>query len=734
MTPLTLSPQTAEHDAKPPAATRGALPAAKGAVDVAIAGAGFIADTHLAALRQLGGTRIVGVCDPSAERREAVRRQWGIAHAAPSLEELLRECKPEVVHVLVPPSGHFDVARQALEAGCHTFVEKPLALRAEDSEKLLALAASAGLRLAVNHNWLFHPLYQRLLRDVAAGRLGKVRHVVSVHNLPLRQLAAGEHDHWMFREPGNILFEQAVHPLSQVCHLLGPVQQVSALYSGEQVLRTGTVFATRWQASFVCERGTGQLLLAFGSSFPDSQVQVIGQDGTARLDLLNNLYALDRRTKYFEAVDRFLRGLGQARQVAWCGARELTRYGLSLLRLTGRSDPFYLGMRDSIGAFYRSLPPGDSSSARVGHAVVQGLELAARAAAPASPARDGCPSGLPAPAPPREGEVLVLGGTGFIGRRVVAALAGSGRHVHLMARRPALVPRPPGTNPPSVCAGDVLNADDVRRAVRGCRTVIHLVTGAPPSWPEFERLFVEGTRNVAEACLAEGVGQLLFVSSIAAYYLGDPRVTVTEDTPLDPAPDRRAPYARAKIACERLLAELHRSRGLPVTIFRPGVVVGAGGPAEHSGVGFWAAPTHCVSWGRGTHRPLPLVLAEDVAAALVAAVGRPGLEGKSFNLIGDVRLSAAEYVEALRAESGRDVRLHRQSLATWMAAEGLKWAVKAVARKPENAFPSWHDLSSRALASAFDNRLAKDVLGWKPVADRAEFIERGIRAALREAP
>jgi predicted dehydrogenase/nucleoside-diphosphate-sugar epimerase len=733
MTHLTYPAPVAEtHSERTRAAAVAARAAEGGRVAVVLAGAGFIADTHLAALRNLGGTQVVGVCDPNEERCEALRRQWGIPHAARSLGELLRGCKPDVVHVLVPPAGHVEVARQALEAGAHVFVEKPLALRGEDSEKLLALATAAGLRLGVNHNWLFHPLYAQLQQDLAAGRLGQVQHVVSAHNLPLRQLAAGEHDHWMFREPGNILFEQAVHPLSQVCHLLGPVRQVTALCSAEQTLRTGVVFPTRWQLSLVCERGTAQVYLAFGRSFPDSRVQVLGQDGTARLDLLHNVYVLDRQTPYFEVVDRFARDLSRARQVAWCGTREMARYGLSVLRLTGRSDPFYVGMRDSIAAFYRSLPlRTEGNSAVIGHAVVRGLEMAARAAAPGHAST---PAVLAAVPRPREGEVLVLGGTGFIGRRLVAALAAAGCPFRLMARRPALVAPVAGDGSPSVCGGDFRNPDDVRRAVRGCRTVIHLVSGAPPSWAEFARLFVDGTRHVAEACLAEHVSQLIFVSSIAAYYLGNPRVTITEESPLDPAPERRAPYARAKIACERLLAELHRSRGLPVTVFRPGVVVGAGGTVEHSGVGYWPTATHCVSWGRGTYRPLPFVLADDVAAALVAALVRPGLEGKSFNLVGDVRLSADEYIDILRAETGRDIRLHRQSLAAWMTVEGLKWAVKAAARKPENAFPSWHDLSSRSLASAFDNRLAKEMLGWRPVADREEFIERGIRAALREAP
>jgi nucleoside-diphosphate-sugar epimerase len=330
---------------------------------------------------------------------------------------------------------------------------------------------------------------------------------------------------------------------------------------------------------------------------------------------------------------------------------------------------------------------------------------------------------------PRDGEVLVLGGTGFIGRHLVTALARAGHPVRLLSRRAVSLSVDGATHQPAVYQGDVRDAGAIARVVPGCRAVIHLVSGAPASWAEYERLFVEGTRNVAEACLRSGVPQLLFVSSIAAYYLGRRRATITEDTPLDDCP-RRSEYTRAKVACERLLLELHRTRGLPVTIFRPGVVVGAGGPAEHLGAGFWPAPTHCVSWGRATRSPLPFVLAGDVAAALAQAVGRPGLAGLSFNLVGDVGLSVEEYVAALREASGRDIRLHRQSILKWYLIDLAKWAVKAVARKPENVFPSYRDLASRALRSPFDCGRAKRVLDWHPVADRERFIELGVRQAL----
>jgi nucleoside-diphosphate-sugar epimerase/predicted dehydrogenase len=692
-----------------------------GQVPVAVLGAGYIAGYHLDILRGLKGVEVVGACDPDAGRLDALCRQWNVPHRGRTLAELMEHCRPAAVHVLVPPPLHHAVTGEALRAGVNVLVEKPMALQTSECADLQALARDRGLLLGVNHNAVFHPAFQKLLRDVRALRLGRVEHVVSVNNLPLAQLESGEHDHWMFRSPANVLFEQAPHPLSQICALLGAVKEVRTAVSGERVLRTGARFHTGWQMSLSCEQGTADLFLAFGRSFPESKLIVIGQDAVAEVDLIQNVYSLDRRTRYLEPVDRCLRLLKKGGALAWSGLAGFVGYGLTTLRLRGRRDPYYLGMKGSIEAFYRRLrgavEPWDSS--RNGRDVIVGLERAAAQVpvviAPPSPARP----------EPREGDVLVLGGTGFIGRHLLRALHQAGHSVRVLARRPALVPSLAGGGP-AVVTGDIRDVESVRRAVAGCKAVIHLVSGAPPTWEEFERLYVGGTRIVAEACLDAKVPQLLFASSIAALYLGSRRTAVTEDTPPDPKSGKRSEYTRAKAACEELLQEMHRARGLPVTIFRPGVVVGEGGLVEHSGVGYWPSPALCLAWGRDVRHPLPFVLAGDVADALVRAVGRDDLAGQTFNLVGGVSLSAAEYVEELRRATRRDVRLHRQSVAWWWGVDVFKWLVKLAARKPGNVFPSYRDLASRSLVAPFDTAKTRRVLGWKPESDRERFLEKAL--------
>jgi predicted dehydrogenase/nucleoside-diphosphate-sugar epimerase len=712
-------------------------------IPVAIVGAGYIAGYHLEVLRELGIADVVGACDPNASRLDALRRRWDIPVGAATLHELLGQSRPAAVHVLVPPPYHFDVAREALEAGLHVLVEKPMALRVAECDTLIDIANRSGVSLRVNHNAIYDPAFRRLLDDVERRRLGRIEHVVSVQSLPLAQLESGEHDHWMFSHPANILFEQATHPLSQICELVGPVRDVIIARSGDMALKTGTIFHAVWQLTLTCERGTAQLLMSFGRAFAASTIQVIGQDATAYLDLLSNTYTLDRATKYLEPVDRAIRSLRAARTTARDGAAGLLRYALSTLRLQPRSDVYYRGMRDSIDAFYRSIRDEDRSlsPASAARDVVAACQQAAASCASHSGTRVVAAHGVAARAPmvlsssirPRpartpalNGDILVLGGSGFIGRHVVAALAGAGHSVRIMTRR--AVDSATDTDASVLVKGDIRRVDDITRAIEGCRSVIHLASGAPGSWAEYEELFVQGTRRVAEACLRSKVEQLLFASSIAVYNLARAGETITEDTPLDDDP-RRTEYTRAKVACERVLSSMHRDRGLPVTIFRPGVVVGAGGNPAHLGVGFWPSATHCISWGVRTGAPLPFVLADDVAAAFAAAIGRRGLDGQSFNLVGDVRLSAEEYIDALRNASQRDVTLHRQAILKWYGVDLAKWAVKAMARK-DNTFPSYRNFASWALRSSFDCDRAKRLLDWAPVADRERFIELGIRRAV----
>jgi nucleoside-diphosphate-sugar epimerase len=312
----------------------------------------------------------------------------------------------------------------------------------------------------------------------------------------------------------------------------------------------------------------------------------------------------------------------------------------------------------------------------------------------------------------------------------VSSLAERGATVRVLSRS---VSPGAGASPGVRCVrGDVTNPADVAAAVDGARVVYHLAAGSGNTWQDFERVIVQGTRTVAEICLQHRVERLVYTSSIAALYLGAGG-QMDERTGPDPKPAGRSHYSRAKGMAERLLLDLHARSRLPVVILRPGVVVGRGGMLNHGGLGIWASDLCSIGWGRGRN-PLPFVLVCDVVDALIRSGDVPGIEGMTFNLAGDVRPTAAEFVRVLRARSRRNFRFYPQSLWKMQFLETAKWVLKIAARKPDNPFPSYRDLKSRSLCCQLDCSLAKDRLGWQPVETPEAFFAEAIDSHLDAIP
>ncbi|MDX2222402.1 MAG: NAD-dependent epimerase/dehydratase family protein [Rhodospirillaceae bacterium] len=695
---------------------------------VCLVGAGSIADAHAHALKDLGRLAGAGLVEPSAARREKFARTWGLAHTFDSLDAMLAEARFDCIHILTPPDTHADLAAQVIAAGRHVLVEKPVAERSADALASAAQAAARGVVAAVNQNFVHHPAFAKLKQAVARGAFGPLRHVVIAYDVPLRQLAARQFGHWMFREPKNILLEQAVHPLSQLVALTGPVDRISAIAPPGLEIAPGVQLCP--VADCVLQAGpvTAHLQFAVGRAFPLWQVTAICDDGVLIADILaNRFYTLDRG-RWMEQIDALLSGVRTAGQLIGAAVGNIADFALSLAKLKGRSDPFYLSMKGSIAAFYRRVG-GDANAGATdfafGAEVVRICEEIARQCFPQ-------PAGA-APRPAATGatcDVALLGGTGFIGSATVAALRRAGLSVRVMARSVTNLSDVFHQDGVTVMRGDVTRAEDVARAVAGATYVVNLAHGGGGStWTEVERALVGSAEIVADASVTAGAKRLVHVGSIAGLYLGDPADVVTGQTPPDPQSHDRADYARAKAMADAMLLKRHRDNQLPVVILRPGVVVGAGTSPFHSGLGMFNADQHCLGWNDGRN-PLPFVLVDDVAAAIVTALQADGIDGRCYNLVGDARPSAREFIAELAKVTRRPLKFHPGSARMLYAEEYGKWLVKRVAgrRVPP---PSQRDLRSRGLVATFDCADAKRDLGWAPQADRAAFYA-GAFAGLAE--
>jgi predicted dehydrogenase/nucleoside-diphosphate-sugar epimerase len=683
---------------------------------ICLVGAGGIARIHAEVLGRMPDVSVVAVADPRVSAAEALARLLPGARPVGSFEEALTADGFDVAHVLTPPDTHAAIAMPLLEAGCDVLLEKPMAASREECERLAEAAAASGAALGINQNFLFHPAFLALRRAVANGRRGRLRFVDCVYSVPLRQLSAGQLGHWMFAAPANILLEQAVHPLSQIAALLGGIEAVEAVPDAPQTLYEGRCFHAGWTISLRGPRASATLRFAVGEKFPLWQLTTICDDGAIVADMLGKRVHMLGRTRFADPIDGMVAPALSAAEMVAGGIANAGRYGASLLGLSKRNDAFFRSMQGSIAAFH-GAPARFEADAAFGARLV-GLceEIAARLPVeknrPVPPQAPATLSGHP--------DAAVLGGTGFIGRATVARLLQEGLSVAVMARGTEGLP--PLFSGPRVrlLRGDIADAGAVAQAVAGAGAVINLAHGGGGAdYAAIRAAMVGGAEVVARACLAAGTARLLHVGSIASLYLGPGAGPVTGATEPDPEATRRGDYARAKAECDLMLLGLHAQEGLPLVILRPGLVVGPGTSPFHSGIGFFNAEQHVIGWNRG-HNPLPFVLADDVAAAILGALRAEQAVGRCYNLVGDVRPTAREYLAWLAEATNRPLRFHPKFPTTLLAEEGSKWVLKRVGgrRSPP---PSRRDLLSRGLRAPFDCSDAKRDLGWAPVADPARF-------------
>lgn len=303
------------------------------------------------------------------------------------------------------------------------------------------------------------------------------------------------------------------------------------------------------------------------------------------------------------------------------------------------------------------------------------------------------------------------GSNGFIGRELVSQLGGKVASLVVVGWSVASDWAIEGAR---YVNGDAMDADRMLEVLDGATVVYQLTT---------ERDFVIGARNVAEACLRHKIRRLIFNSTCEAVYLGR-RGRIDESAGHDAEPHLRNPYARAKVESEKLLLQYHEAQGLPIVIVRPCITVGRGGPIAHGGIGTWRAPTCLVGWGNGKNL-MPFVLVQDVASALILAMDAPNIDGKAFNVGGDVFLSAREYVRLVGEHTLRNFRFYPRNLMFFNAKIVMKAIIKRLLRR-NGQRQYYRDILSSAMFSQIDNQGAKKALGWQPNADLNVFIREAI--------
>jgi nucleoside-diphosphate-sugar epimerase len=242
--------------------------------------------------------------------------------------------------------------------------------------------------------------------------------------------------------------------------------------------------------------------------------------------------------------------------------------------------------------------------------------------------------------------VLVTGATGLLGSHLVDLLVERGERPRVLVR-----PGEPtnGLANVDVCWGDMADRAGLEDAVSRVDCVLHCAARTGPWGPEaeYEETNVRGLRTLVDVALQAGVRRFVHVSSITVHgnSAGD---GADETAPLRVEPN---PYSRSKVAGERILEELIRERGAPVTIVRPGWIYGPRDAASFSRFAAMIERGRMVLVGSGRNH-VPLIFVRDAARGVLLAAESDQAVARSYLLVSDEPVTQHDYLSAIAAELG----------------------------------------------------------------------------------
>lgn len=144
---------------------------------VAVVGCGGIAQTHMAAFKEIPQVEVVAGVDIVPDRLKVMGEKWGVKNNYADWKKMLKEVKPDVVDVCTPNGVHCPAVVDAAKAGAHVITEKPMAMTPAECEKMIDAAQKAKRLLAVGFQYRYHPSSQFLKRAADEGQFGKIMFV-----------------------------------------------------------------------------------------------------------------------------------------------------------------------------------------------------------------------------------------------------------------------------------------------------------------------------------------------------------------------------------------------------------------------------------------------------------------------------------------------------------------------------------------------------------------------------
>jgi predicted dehydrogenase len=180
-----------------------------GVVNLAVVGVGYWGPNLLRNFSRIDGVTVAAICDRDASRLAYIHQQYPNPHLVEDYSAVLADPSIDAVVVALPAELHYRIATEALQAGKHVFVEKPLALSSGECLQLIHVAEENDRVLMVGHTFEYNPTVNVLKDEIQKGALGEICYISS------QRLNLGK-----IRQDVNVMWNLAPHDISTILYVV----------------------------------------------------------------------------------------------------------------------------------------------------------------------------------------------------------------------------------------------------------------------------------------------------------------------------------------------------------------------------------------------------------------------------------------------------------------------------------------------------------------------------------
>lgn len=264
---------------------------------VGIVGCGRIANqNHLPVWRKINDIEVVAVCDVNEKAAIETSRRFRIKRYHTDFSSMLEKEELDIVDNCTIVTEHTPLSIQAMEARCHTIVEKPIALTEVDANKMIRIAKKNNVHLFPVHNTLFNPVMMDALTAIAKAGIGEIVGVDASYLKRRDDDWIIDKNHWSHGLPMGMFSEVLAHPIYIELAILGRLECVSV--STKKFLPFRWIKADELRVTLDGEKGIGRIMISLNSPKNAALIDIYGTRAILNLDLWSLTMIKHKSIKY----------------------------------------------------------------------------------------------------------------------------------------------------------------------------------------------------------------------------------------------------------------------------------------------------------------------------------------------------------------------------------------------------------------------------------------------------